>query len=665
MTRIGPLWVLFLTLVGGCARAPDPAARQELNGLLFKAIREGKAAVDSLLRRGADANARDESGATVLMQAALNADAETLDLLLRRGAEVNAHNDIGATALHWALPDREKVKLLLDHGANANARAESWGHTPLMLAAKIAGARPTLELMRRAGADLSANNGGFTPLMAATVSGDLDNVKYLVEQGADVRAATPAGYTVLHAAGLFGDAEMVRYLLEHGADADARVEISHGTDDVGTPAIVAAMSGNVGILRPILEQRPDVNIQGGAVGRTALLCAATTGSAEAVRFLLASGASVNVEDSAGETALDWALKRGDDRIVRLLKEAGGQQHARQRSAPPTQHLQDKLDAGSVRLAVSRSLPLLQRSSQIFTDKKGCFSCHHQGLVPMTVSLARSQGFAVDEAIAGDQRLAVLKVLDEKRQSILLGFGVTDPPVPAFALAGLASEHQEPNATTDALVQHLMLAQRKDGRWHTPVYRPPHDASDFAGTALAVRVLPIYAAPGRAREVESRIARARAWLIGSKGTETEDQAFRLLGLGWAGAEEAYIEEAVAQLLHEQRPDGGWAQLPTLASDAYATGQVLYALHEGGKVSVRDSAYQRGVKFLLKTQLADGSWYVPSRSFPFQPYFNAGYPHGISQFISCAGSCWATMALASTEKDTSPKPQRGAPLAGASG
>jgi len=62
------------------------------------------------------------------------------------------------------------------------------------------------------------------------------------------------------------------------------------------------------------------------------------------------------------------------------------------------------------------------------------------------------------------------------------------------------------------------------------------------------------------------------------------------------------------LREQRADGGWSQLPTLASDAYATGLALVALHQGGVLPVDHAAYRRGVEFLLRTQLEDGSWFV---------------------------------------------------------
>ena len=82
-----------------------------------------------------------------------------------------------------------------------------------------------------------------------------------------------------------------------------------------------------------------------------------------------------------------------------------------------------------------------------------------------------------------------------------------------------------------------------------------------------------------------------------------------------------------------------------SDAYATGQALLALHEGAGMPVSDPMFQRGVAFLLRTQYADGTWMVESRSIPVQPLFDIGFPHGSrNQWISAAGTNWAATALA---------------------
>jgi squalene cyclase len=51
----------------------------------------------------------------------------------------------------------------------------------------------------------------------------------------------------------------------------------------------------------------------------------------------------------------------------------------------------------------------------------------------------------------------------------------------------------------------------------------------------------------------------------------------------------------------------------------------------------------LRFLIADQREDGSWFVASRSKPFQPYFESGFPYGKDQFISMAATSWAVTAL----------------------
>ena len=118
---------------------------------------------------------------------------------------------------------------------------------------------------------------------------------------------------------------------------------------------------------------------------------------------------------------------------------------------------------------------------------------------------------------------------------------------------------------------------------------------------------------------------------------------MLGFAWTKVDKPAIRAAARALVARQRADGGWSQLPYLNSDAYATGQALVALAESGALTPLDPVYQRGVQFLLKSQLADGSWFVGSRAIAIQPPLDAGFPHGKDQFISAAATNWATQAL----------------------
>jgi hypothetical protein len=118
--------------------------------------------------------------------------------------------------------------------------------------------------------------------------------------------------------------------------------------------------------------------------------------------------------------------------------------------------------------------------------------------------------------------------------------------------------------------------------------------------------------------------------------------QLLGMQWGHLDRGSLEQPLKNLIALQRTDGGWPQTPELASDAYGTATVLYTLHELG-VPSSDAAYQRGVNYLLRTQLPDGSWHVKSRAPKFQPYFQSGFPHDHDQWISSAATAWSAIAL----------------------
>jgi len=124
--------------------------------------------------------------------------------------------------------------------------------------------------------------------------------------------------------------------------------------------------------------------------------------------------------------------------------------------------------------------------------------------------------------------------------------------------------------------------------------------------------------------------------------------RLMGLVWTKAPRNDINVAMRQVLSQQARDGGWPQRDQYTPDAYATGMSLFALHEAG-TSVTSDVYLKGIAFLLRTQYQNGAWFVKSRAYPVQPYFESGYPFGRNQWISAAGASWASLAIANTLPD----------------
>jgi squalene-hopene/tetraprenyl-beta-curcumene cyclase len=89
---------------------------------------------------------------------------------------------------------------------------------------------------------------------------------------------------------------------------------------------------------------------------------------------------------------------------------------------------------------------------------------------------------------------------------------------------------------------------------------------------------------------------------------------------------------------QNVDGGWSQARDMPSDAWATGQALYALAHAG-ASPDDPAIERARAFLIATQRDDGSWPMTSR--PIKP---GGEGSKSLIPITAAGSAWAVIGLA---------------------
>ena len=588
---------------------PPVPSRGKLGQDLFLAIdHRDLSAVQSLIKQGADPDSRNGLEFTPLYIAAASFQPAAMQALLQAGAKPDADSSYG-TALTFAAASGnvDGANLLLSLGVNVNA----------------------------------TKNDGTTVLMMAANAGSPEIVGELLKRKADVNAKDDGGSTALSLAARGGYETVGHMLLDAGAVVD-------GADSEGqTPLMAAAVTGHSDCVLMLLQKGANPNTRD-AKGRTALILSAAYGDyPEVVHALLSGGADAKTTDTQGCSAAALAEVRGHSKSLVLL------------GKPTPASLAAAGRAHSPREAVHLSLKLVQSSMLQFHKMTACVSCHQEGLGRIATGEARDRGFSLDQAVEQpqvkrlDQTLAAMQPLHtqalkdpEAMKHVPLieinELATTD----TWLLAGMAAHNQPPTEGTAAMTMVLARQQAPDGHWSFSVPRVPMQSSNVTFTALAVRSLSAYGPKSHAAEIAAQIHRAKVWLLHTPAKTSEDRASRLLGLKWAGATVSERRKASEAVRADQHPDGGWSQLPNLQSDAYASGQALYALHVGGGLPVTDPVYARGVKYLLRTQDADGSWFVNKRATPANNYFDAGFPNGESQYASFNGTCWAMMALLET-------------------
>jgi hypothetical protein len=272
-------------------------------------------------------------------------------------------------------------------------------------------------------------------------------------------------------------------------------------------------------------------------------------------------------------------------------------------------------------------------------ERSCFACHSLGTPLFALKAAREHGFKVDDANFRAVLEHTAEALQRNRERFRQGKGGGGEADSAgWALWTLAEGGWKADDTTTAAAHYLVVRDQDKGPWVNVSNRPPSEASPFTTTFVALAGLRAYLAPAEQAAGDARRARALAWLRDTAPKDTEDHVFRRLALTSLG-EKQDVEAATKALLDLQRPDGGWAQRPDMAPDAYATASVLATLAD-----VDAPSHRKGLAWLIAAQQPDGSWHVKSRSKPFQPYFESGFPHGKDQFISAHASGWAVVALA---------------------
>ena len=215
-------------------------------------------------------------------------------LLVAKGANINAKDESGEEPLHRCVEkgDLEIARLLLKNGANA-ACTNKAGVTPLHLAAAFA--RPDfVDLLAENGADVDRSctklyddwDGGRTPMHYAAHAGDLETFKRLTALGGDFRKLSSIGWPPLFYAVEMNRKDVVEFILARDVEEGVHCLVEKSR----TPLMVAAMHNAV----------------------------------ESAELLMAAFPfTVNHRDDMGRTALHWAAKRAQQEVMQRIIDCGG------------------------------------------------------------------------------------------------------------------------------------------------------------------------------------------------------------------------------------------------------------------------------------------------------------------------------------------------------
>ena len=304
----------------------------------------------------------------------------------------------------------------------------------------------------------------------------------------------------------------------------------------------------------------------------------------------------------------------------------------------------------VKSVIERGLTFLAKDSMAWRESKKCFECHHAPFTIWALNEAKARGYAVDEKVleeltswvVGKEYLSRLLPERPERKEIVF----SEAPL----LLALGLEAGDTGQTQDGLKQMLVSVvhdQGPDGSWKRASEARPILSSPDTLTMLALLALSAPRAPDLGQEAEAARKKGLEFLqAATADEELQPVVLRLILWHRLGRPAAEWEPLVRQLRTAQHDDGGWSQLALAKSDAFATGQALYALAEAG-AKPDDAAVSKAHSFLAKSQGPDGAWAMTSRAI-------MGNGKVATKFepITHASSAWAVMGLVRSAPATKP-------------
>jgi len=314
--------------------------------------------------------------------------------------------------------------------------------------------------------------------------------------------------------------------------------------------------------------------------------------------------------------------------------------------------------GDIRKAIERSLPFIEEKGVGWMNERGCASCHTVTFMLWSFNEARRHGIAVDARKLEEWTNWTLlnTVLRGKEgggldtmSQLILGRD------PASRWREIPDRYPKAVDPFETIWESLLDRQNANGSWPVEgqLTVPPEVSTRWALLALAARDTPAVENTRnlgqgfvkQLKRIEAGIPRSRekalAFLKDAKQADTVEGLQLRLQVERKFGETGRADEYRKELIERQNADGGWSNRPDVKeSDAYATGQALYALRTDG-LSADDKAIRRATKFLVQTQRKDGAWQVATRQVR-----SINTAHKADPIYTFWGTTWAAIGLSQT-------------------
>ncbi len=273
---------------------------------------------------------------------------------------------------------------------------------------------------------------------------------------------------------------------------------------------------------------------------------------------------------------------------------------------------DAFGIADIRKAIKKSLPYLEKDGIAWMEGRisiqngdACVSCHQVPFGIWSQSEARARGILREDSKHDDLAKQAVAFLNRPNKGNVMSWG----PV----ILGLKQSEVD-NDTSKILRNFLgsiVQKQQSEGYWKAkgqfPRQNRPGSESDEVATMWTILTLSSFDEMDES-DLKSR-ERALDWIKNLDPGESNEWLLTRMLVEHNLDGPDLTHEFLEQLLNQQKPDGGWSWLSKDNSNAFSTGQTLYALNLIG-LQPNNSHVQKAVTYLLQTQREDGTWFVDS-------------------------------------------------------